>query len=864
MRTRPGLLSLAIGLASAFGAVSIVGQGQPRAYPSAKRPLETNAYLPPVPSSTPWAPSWSPDGKWIAVGMSGSIWKVDRTTGVAYELTYDKKYHSSPAWSPDGRWIVYAADDGGRTIQLEILNLETGRAQALTDDSFVYTDPVFSPDGTRVAYASTNPSGYLNIFVRPIKDGMWSGPPIAVTDTADDPNKGGAPLTVVCIAPTWTHDSELLFVSNRNVRSIPGVPDFASSLSGEVFRIPAVAGGLDRARPMLAAESYHRTRPDVSPDGTRFVFSSTGGSSDQFHNLYLQSLAGGQPAKLTFFQHDAFHPRWSPDGEWIAYISNEDRLPQLALLETYYGRQKTLRIVDRRWKRPMGTLSLRTVDAATGELVPSRIYLTASDGKIYAPPDAFTKISRFGEHTFHSAGTFKVDMPAGKVRVLAVKGFEFRPESTELDLEAGEVTTATVNLTRVSDVSARGWFNGSTHAHMSNEGNLNATLDTYMMIGAAEDEDVVVLQSADYGSRILDTQYFVKGGGPHPRSTPDRLLVFGQEYRPPLYGHLVVFGMKDHLMSPVRLSGAGGSGLYPSPTDLFRNARIQGATVGYDHAFGGEADPLEGNLGAAAGMLVDAALGTAHLVTWNGASRAGFFPLYAVWNNGLRITAVGGDDSIVNTLGRHPLPGSMRTFAFTGQRGLDMDAWFASLRAGHASVSSGPLVELSANGRLPGEEVVLPAGGGAVDVDVRVRSLTPLDKVLLVFNGTISEEVPLTADRKSADFRKSFQVTQSGWYHLRAEGRPADRFPLDVEYAQAFTNPIWVQVGTQPIRNRAAAEYGVRWIDKLQQMAEGLGLWRSPAEKDHVFAVFEEARQVYRRLAAETAPSAAGRPQDRP
>jgi hypothetical protein len=192
-----------------------------------------------------------------------------------------------------------------------------------------------------------------------------------------------------------------------------------------------------------------------------------------------------------------------------------------------------------------------------------------------------------------------------------------------------------------------------------------------------------------------------------------------------------------------------------------------------------------------------------------------------------------------------------------------MDAWFASLRAGHAFVSSGPLVELSVSGRLPGEEVVLPADGGAVDIDVKVRSLTPLDKVLLLFNGTTSEEVPLSSDRKSADFRKSLQVTQSGWYHLRAEGRPADRFPLDVEYAQAFTNPVWVRVGTQPIRNRAAAEYGVRWIDKLQQMASALGLWRSAAERDHVFAIFDGARQVYRRLAAETAPGTAARPQVR-
>ena len=84
-----------------------------------------NYYLPPAPSTTPWWPSWSPDGKWIAVAMYGSIWKVDPQTGVAYELTYNRKYDSSPAWSPDGKWIVYTANDDSESIGLEILNVET-------------------------------------------------------------------------------------------------------------------------------------------------------------------------------------------------------------------------------------------------------------------------------------------------------------------------------------------------------------------------------------------------------------------------------------------------------------------------------------------------------------------------------------------------------------------------------------------------------------------------------------------------------------------------------------------------------------------------------------------------------------------
>ncbi|MCP5118433.1 MAG: hypothetical protein GY953_47080, partial [bacterium] len=84
-----------------------------------------NFYLPPAPSSYPWAPAWAPDGDSIAISLHGSIWRVDPKTGDADEITYNRRYHSSPVFSPDGRWMVYTADEDNRRIQLEILNVET-------------------------------------------------------------------------------------------------------------------------------------------------------------------------------------------------------------------------------------------------------------------------------------------------------------------------------------------------------------------------------------------------------------------------------------------------------------------------------------------------------------------------------------------------------------------------------------------------------------------------------------------------------------------------------------------------------------------------------------------------------------------
>jgi TolB protein len=837
----------------ALAVVSPSGQDAARTYPNARTGgnYMYNYYFGPAPSSTPWAPAWSSDAKWIAVAMSGSIWKVDPASGVAHELTYNAKYHSMPDWSADGRWIVYTADDGGRTIQLEILNVETGETTQLTNDSFVYMDPVFSPDGSRLAYVSTRPNGFFHVFIRSINEGRWAGEEIAVSHDNKFSNSrlyfGAEDLH---ITPSWTPDGkELLVVSNR------GVP----LGSGNIWRVPAVAGGMDDARAVVSEQTLYRARPDVSIDGKRFVYSSTGGASDQYSNLYVQPTSGGAPYKLTFFQHDAFHPRWSPDGEWIAYIDNRQGLPQLGLVETYGGENRIISITDRRWKRPMGVLSLRTLDER-GQLTGARVHLTASDGKFYAPIDAYARVSAAGDRVFHSTGETRVALPPGKASLTIVKGFERLPETAEVVIPPDDVTNASVTLKRLTDLSAQGWHNGSTHVHMNYGGNLHNTLENLMMMSSAEDQDIVLEQIANKDNRILDYQFFVPGGGPHPLTRADMTLVVGQEYRPPFWGHVFMFGMKDHLLSPYTTGyeGTAIESLYPTNTDMFRKAKAQGATVGYVHAFGSQSadrsggnDPLNADLGGAKGAMVDAALGTTDAIEWSAAGSAGFFPLYAIWNNGLKVTAVGGEDSISN-LQMSKLVGSHRTYVFTGDRGRDMHAWLDGMRAGRAFVTNGPLVQFSVDGKLPGETVQVPAGGGPARVQVQVRSIVPLQKITLYFNGAPVEDIPLGPDRRSADFEKTTTVSRSGWYHLRAEGGAADRFPLDTSYAQAFTNPVWIVVGNQPIRDKASAEYSLRWIDKLQKLADAWPGWRSPKEKAHVYGQFDEARTVYRRFAQES------------
>ncbi|MBN4075644.1 PD40 domain-containing protein, partial [Gammaproteobacteria bacterium AH-315-E17] len=599
-----------------------------------------NYYFPPSPSSTPWAPAWSPDGASLAVAMQGSIWEVDPTNGLSYELTYNAAYHSSPDWSPDGRWIIYTADYDHQRIQLEIFNTETGESQKLTDDQAIYTDPVFSPDGTKVAYVSTNPSGYFNVYIRAIEDGRWSGDPIAVTRDNDYGNNrlyfGNWDMY---ITPTWLPSGdELLLVSNRDV----------PLGSGNVLRVPAIEDGIRQATTVLAEQTLYRTRPDVSIDGKRFIYTSTSGSADQFNNLYVQPTAGGEPYKMTFFQHDAFHPRWSPDGEQIAFISNEPGLSRLMLLETYGGKLTEVSISEQHYKRPMGIVSVRVTDAEDSAITHNRVHLLAADGKFYTPIDAYARVGSVGDQIFHNEGEFLVTLPVGATSLIFVKGFEYFPQLVAVDVEEGGVTHLNISLEKMADMEAKGWYNASTHVHANYAGNLHNTLENLMMMSRSEDQDLVLEQVANKDNRILDYQFFVPGGGPHPVSEDDQIVVVGQEFRPPFYGHVFMFGMQEHLISPfvTGYEGTAIESLYPSNTDMLTKAKAQGAITGYVHPYLGEADPLDADLGGGKGFIVDAALGTTDALEWSDAGTSGFYPLYAVWNNGLHITATGGEDSI--------------------------------------------------------------------------------------------------------------------------------------------------------------------------------------------------------------------------
>ena len=188
-------------------------------------------------------------------------------------------------------------------------------------------------------------------------------------------------------------------------------------------------------------------------------------------------------------------------------------------------------------------------------------------------------------------------------------------------------------------------------------------------------------------------------------------MLFGEENRPPFWGHTFYIGLRDHLISPF-LTGYEGTGLnslYPDEHGLVSQGPGRGRGDGYVHAFGGDRDPLKAGLGGAKGYAVDVALGTIDALEWSAASRGSLIPLHHAWNNDFPVTPVGGEDSLANMQDNRPV-GIIRTYAYLGAN-FTADGWVEALKKGHTFLSSGPVVEFSVNGQMPGDSVRIPAAG---------------------------------------------------------------------------------------------------------------------------------------------------------
>jgi serine/threonine protein kinase len=297
-------------------------------------------------SSDDTQPALSPDGKLVAFRSErggGGIYLMN-TKGESVRRLTDSGYN--PTWSPDGREIAYADENIIRPedrqmplSRLWAIEVATGRKRLVSSADAV--QPQWSPHGQRIAYWAIDRSGHRDIWTIPAKGGT----PVAVT--RDEP---------LDWSPAWSPDGRYLYFSsdraagmklwrvpiNESSGRVLGPPEpvpapsryaghlsfsrnsrrmayvdatFSSNLSRVVFD-PVTEHLLDEPKD-ITEPSKQAVRPAISPEGEWLAFSSAALEED----VFLVRTDGTGLRQLTHEGHRDRGPRWSPDGQQVAFFS---------------------------------------------------------------------------------------------------------------------------------------------------------------------------------------------------------------------------------------------------------------------------------------------------------------------------------------------------------------------------------------------------------------------------------------------------------------------------------------------------------------------------------------------------------------
>jgi len=799
-------------------------------------------YLPQL-TSGPSAAAWSPDSRSLVYSMAGSLWRQELGSTKAEQLTAGLGYDYQPDWSPDERWVVFARYDHD-AMELWSLDLRNGQTRQMTSGGAVNVEPRFSPDGKRLAFVSTSYKGHFHIFVGRFKDGL-------LDDVRQLTPENVSPLPRYYyskvdheISPVWTRDgSEILFISNRG--HIHG--------TGGFWRMKAEpeAEADVHYQEIHYEETNWKTRPDFSPDGKRMVYASYLGQA--WHQLWVMPAEGGDAFPISYGAFDNVNPRWSPDGSKIAFISNRSGNTSLWIQTIPGGEQTEVVARERKYLRPMGRISLR-IQIVYGNPA-SRVFVTAADGLAYAPDDAwvyaddsFDRSERpFETHYFDTSGASEITVPAGKVEVDIMRGFEFGFDRHKVEVKPNETTSLTLRLRPHWPFDPEAWISGDVHVHMNYAGTYRNTPSHLLEQAAAENVTIVEDLVVNKEQRIPDMAYF--SPEVDPASTSDRLLLHGQEFHTSYWGHLGLLNLTHNFILPgyAAYPNTAAASLYPANANVADLAHAQGALVGYVHPFDSLPDPAKDEA-LTSELPADVALGKVDYIEVVGFSdhKSTAEVWYKLLNCGFRLPAAAGTDFMGNYASLRGPVGLNRVYAEVKSGPLKIEPWLAAIKAGRTFATNGPLLRFSLGGQGIGGEVRLEKKQ-EVQFSAEMASIVPVDHLQIVCNGKVARELAMNNDRTEARVDGSIPIESSGWCVLRAFSDKAEYPILDL-YPYATTSPVYVSVAGAPLRSQAEAAYFVAWMDRLMSAARSNSSWNNETEKQSVLSMLQEAREKYAKM----------------
>jgi dipeptidyl aminopeptidase/acylaminoacyl peptidase len=251
-------------------------------------------------------PQISPDGTLVAYVVTeldratnknnSSLWLVPVTGGQPRQLTTAPGANNHPRWSPDGKTIAFVSHRSGSN-QIWLLPIDGGEPRQLTKLPIDVAGPIWSPKGDKIAFAAE----------------VYPGTTPEQTAAKDKEKESSK-------AKVRTYDRLMIRHWNawdEGKRSHLFVADFqtgdAHDLTPklEVNTPPAPFGG---------SSDYA-----WSPDGGELAFTAEpleGAAWSTNTDIWTVPAQGGEPKNVTTSNQGAdAQPAYSPDGEWLAYVS---------------------------------------------------------------------------------------------------------------------------------------------------------------------------------------------------------------------------------------------------------------------------------------------------------------------------------------------------------------------------------------------------------------------------------------------------------------------------------------------------------------------------------------------------------------
>jgi putative heme-binding domain-containing protein len=483
----------------------------------------------------------------------------------------------------------------------------------------------------------------------------------------------------------------------------------------------------------------------------------------------------------------------------------------------------------------------------------ARVSIVGSDGKPYGPSGAAIRKSRRDESYFYADNSFDVKLPPGRTRLNFSGSIEIIPQSITVDSQT--TSDLKVQMQPWIDMAARGWYSGDSHVHLHTGGPIEVSAANALVAARAEGVNYVNLcASNNVGDDIRDAPCII--GKPDLVSTDRHLLVFGEEMRSTIYGHMQFFGI-NKIVQPqyTGFDKTPNSNDFPANYVMAAEAVRKGGIVTYGHPiFAGQPFPFGNDVpqasGAARELPIDAVLGVVHavdLMSYNSDKNGSAELWYRLLNCGLKLSACVGTDALLDR-STDPLGGDrvyVKTVAL-----FTMQSWLEGLKSGRTFVTNGPIVSLEINGKGPGETCEL-AEAGKVRVAVKVESYVPFNKVEVIVNGKVAAHKEISSGDAAGPRVQSLDVElpigSSSWVACRVHG-PEHPLVFDGP-VWAHTSPVYVSVAGQKIASPQDAEYFMSWIDEMLRVVTARNRFADVENRRKVEALFQKAQNEFRKMA---------------